>query len=312
VTKDTLLVLGASGLAGYKTMLLSESRFETFGTYNLRIPYDNSLIKLDISKHDDLRKLLMEIRPDIVVNTVALHNVDYCETHEEEAFNINSKAVAALTDLCNNLGSRLIHISTDFVFDGNTGNYSEYDPPNPQSVYAKSKLQGELEAKRASSHSILRTSVIYGWTPLESEITKSSSGKPINFALWALSKMKKGEILKIVDDQFTSPTLADVLAAVIMRLGSTEKNDVYHVSGTSCISRYEFTKKVANVMGYSDNLVQPVTSRYLVQAAKRPTNSCLNCKKLQKDLNFDLMKLDQSLAIMRSQIEVESPSLLGN
>ena len=70
-------------------------------------------------------------------------------THEEEAFNINSKAVAALTDLCNNLGSRLIHISTDFVFDGNIGNYSEYDPPNPQSVYAKSKLQGELEARRA-------------------------------------------------------------------------------------------------------------------------------------------------------------------
>jgi dTDP-4-dehydrorhamnose reductase len=312
LAKDTLLVLGASGLAGYKIMQLSGSRFETYGTYNLRIPYDKSLIKLDISKQDDLKKLFTEIRPDIVVNTIALHNVDYCETHEEEAFKINSKAVAQVTGLCNNLGSRLIHISTDFVFDGNLGNYSENDRPNPQSVYAKSKLQGELEAKRASSYSILRTSVIYGWTPLESELTKSSSGKPVNFAIWALSKMKKGETLKVVEDQFTSPTLADVLAAVIMRLASTEKNDVYHASGTSCINRYEFTKKIANVMGYSDSLILPVTSRSLVQAAKRPTNSCLNCKKLQKDLNFNLMKLEQSLAVMRSQLEVDSPSLLGN
>jgi dTDP-4-dehydrorhamnose reductase len=312
MAKGTLLVLGASGLTGYKTMQLSGSRFETYGTYNLRIPYDESLFRLDVSKQDDLKKLFTEIKPDIVVNTIALHNVDYCETHEEEAFKINSKAVSGLTNLCNNLGSRLIHISTDFVFDGNIGNYSENDRPNPQNVYAKSKLQGELEAKKASSYSILRTSVIYGWTPLETELSKSSSGKPVNFAIWALSKIKKGETLKVVEDQFTSPTLADVLAAVIMRLASTEKNDVFHVSGTSCINRYEFTKKIAKVMGYSDSLILPVTSKSLVQAAKRPVNSCLNCEKLQKDLNFNLMTLDQSLAIMRSQFEVESPSLLGN
>jgi dTDP-4-dehydrorhamnose reductase len=304
--------LGASGLTGYKTVQSARSRFETHGTYNLRLPFDKSLIKLDITRQDDLKKLFLDIRPDIVVNTTALHNVDYCESHRDEAYNINSKAVTALTSLCNLLGSRLIHISTDFVFDGNTGNYSERSLPNPQSVYAKSKLQGELEAKKASSYLVLRTSVIYGWTPLENEVTKSSSGKPINFALWALSKMNKGETLKIVRDQFTSPTLADTLAAVIMRLASREKNDVYHVSGTSCISRYEFTKKIANIMGYSPNLIKPIGRRSFVQVAQRPVNSCLNCKKLQKELNFKLMDVDQSLAIMRSQIEIESPCLLGN
>lgn len=293
-------------------MQSARSRFETYGTYNLRLPFDKSLIKLDITRPDDLKKLFLEIRPDIVVNTIALHNVDYCESHRDEAYNINSKAVAALTSLCNILGSRLIHISTDFVFDGNTGNYSERSLPNPQSVYAKSKLQGELEAKKASSYLVLRTSVIYGWTPLENEVTKSSSGKPINFALWALSRMNKGETLKVVRDQFTSPTLADTLAAVIMRLASREKNDVYHVSGTSCISRYEFTKKIANIMGYSPDLIKPIGRRSFVQVAQRPVNSCLNCNKLQKDLNFKLMDVDQSLAIMRSQIEIESPCLLGN
>ena len=124
--------------------------------------------------------------------------------------------------------------------------------------------------------------------------------------------MKRAEELKIVNDQYASPTLADTLAAVALRVAETEKNALYHVSGTSCISRYNFTKKIACAMGYSDNLVKPVESRSFVQAAKRPTNSCLNCEKLQKELNYNLPDVDQSLAIMRSQMEMESPSLLGN
>jgi dTDP-4-dehydrorhamnose reductase len=315
----SLLVLGASGLTGYKLMLLSKKRFETYGTYNLRSWPDNdnnnnkkSLLKLDIIKEDDLKKVFREIKPDIVINTTALHNVDYCEYHQEETFNINTKAVGMIADLCNNLGSRLIHISTDFVFDGKKGNYSESDNPNPLNVYAKSKLEGELQAKRSASYSILRPSVVFGWTPLETQGLTSSSGKPMNFALWALSKMNKGEELKIVNDQFTSPTLADVLAAVALRVATKEKNELYHVSGTSCISRYEFVIKVARIMGYLSDYIKPIESKSFVQAATRPMNSCLNCEKVQKELDYELPNIDQSLAIMRSQIEIESPSLLGN
>ena len=318
---ESLLVLGASGLTGYKLMLLSKKRFETYGTYNLRSWPDNnndennnkkSLLKLDVIKEDDLKKVFREIKPDIVINTTALHNVDYCEYHQEETFNINTKAVGMIADLCNNLGSRLIHISTDFIFDGKKGNYSESDSPNPLNIYAKSKLEGELQAKRSASYSILRPSVVYGWTPLETQGLTSSSGKPMNFALWALSKMKKGEELKIVNDQFTSPTLADVLAAVALRVATTEENELYHVSGTSCISRYEFISKVARIMGHIADYIKPIESKSFDQVAKRPMNSCLNCEKVQKELNYELPNIDQSLAIMRSQIEIESPSLLGN
>jgi dTDP-4-dehydrorhamnose reductase len=308
-----LLILGANGLTGYKSMLLAKKRFEAYGTYNLRHSQDASLIRLDITKEDDLKKVFRDIKPDVVLNTTALHNVDYCESHNEEAFNVNTKVVGLISDMCNNLGCRLIHISTDYVFDGKKNiSYIESDDPNPLSVYARSKLEGEKQARKSSSYSILRPSVVYGWTPLETHGSTSSSGKPMNFALWALSKMKSAEELKIVNDQYTSPTLADILAAVALRFAEIEKNGLYHVSGTSCISRYNFTKKIAYAMGYSDSLIKPVESRSFAQAAQRPTNSCLNCEKLQSELNYNLPDVDQSLAIMRSQIEMESPSLLGN
>lgn len=312
--RRTLLVFGASGLTGYKLMQVANNRFETYGSYNMRIKSssDKSLVKLDATKEDQLKKMFREIKPDIVINTIALHNVDYCESHPEESFNINTKVVGRIADLCNNHGSRLIHISTDFVFDGVKGNYSELDNPNPLSVYAKSKLEGEVEARRCGSYSILRPSVVYGWTPLETQASTSSSGKPMNFALWAISKMNKGEDLKVVNDQFTSPTLADILAAVAIRAALADRNDLYHVSGESCLSRYDFTRKIGIAMGYSTDTIKAVSSDSFVQAAPRPINSCLNCEKIQKELSYNLPDIGQSLAIMRSQIEKEAPQLLGN
>jgi dTDP-4-dehydrorhamnose reductase len=312
---STLLILGASGLTGYKLMKLAGEKFEVYGTYNMRTSYNKSLIKLDIKKEDNLRNVIKEVKPDIVLNTTALHNVDYCESHEQEAYDINAKAVGIIADLCNNVGSRLIHFSTDFVFDGSKqGKYFESDKPNPLSVYAKSKLAGEFQAKRCGSYSILRPSVIFGWTPLEVQGSTSSSGKPMNFALWVLSKLNKGEEIRVVDDQFTSPTLADMLAEVALKVAITDKNELYHVSGTSCLSRYEFTKKISDFMGYSHNgiPINPVDSNSFVQLAKRPMNSCLNCEKLQNELKCDLLDLNRSMAIMHSQVEVESPSLLGH
>lgn len=310
-----MLILGASGLTGYKLMKITKDKFHAYGTYNMRGLSNKTLIKLDITKEDDLKKVFMEIRPDIVFNTTALHNVDYCESHEQEAYNINTKAVGIIADLCNKLGSRLTHISTDFVFDGNkTGSYFESDTPNPLSVYGKSKLAGEWQAKRCTSYSILRPSVVYGWTPLEVQGSVSSSGKPMNFALWVLSKLNRGEEIKIVNDQFTSPTLADVLAEVALKVATEEGNELYHVSGTACLSRYEFTKKISKVMGYSandNNSIIPVESNAFIQMAKRPMNSCLNCEKIENELGYKLPDINRSLTTMRSQIEVESPSLLG-
>ncbi len=310
--RRVLLILGASGLTGFKIMQQAEKTHETHGTYNMRHSLNYPLRRLDITKQDAVKILFEEIRPDIVVNTVALHNVDYCESHMEDAFKTNAEAVGIIANLCNHFGSKLIHISTDYVFDGKKGHYSEDDIPNPQSTYAKSKLEGESKAAICSSYIIIRTSVIYGWSPLEREDLSSSSGKPINFALWALLKMKNGEILKVVDDQFTSPTLADVLADIIIRVAASEDRKLYHVSGTNCMSRYEFARRIANITGHSLERIQAIDTNSIRQLAKRPKNSCLNCNRVQEELQFKLPDLDQSLETFRSQLELESPSLLAN
>lgn len=310
--KKTLLILGASGLTGYKTLQISKRKFETFGTYNLRAAPDKSLFEVDVSNEDSLRKAILNIKPDVVLNTTALHNVDYCETHPDDAFQINKKSVGIMASLCNIVGARFVHISTDFVFGGEKRNYTERDIPNPLSVYAKSKLEGEIEAKRCTSYSVLRTSVVYGWNPLETQHSPSSSGKSVNFALWVLSNLSKKEKIEIVYDQYSSPTLADMLAAVAVRIARTEKNELYHVSGTSELSRFDFTRRLAMMFGYCTDLVKPIRSISFKQVAKRPFNSSLNCTKVQKDLNYRLLNVDESLAVMRSQIEIESPSLLAS
>jgi dTDP-4-dehydrorhamnose reductase len=307
----TMLILGASGLTGYKAMELARQKFQTFGTYNLRHPPDQTLMKLDISKPESLKNIINQIKPDIVINTIALHNVDYCEVHPEQAYQVNSKAVQVLAESCNHIGARLIHISTDFVFDGYKGNYSETDSPKPLNIYAKSKLEGDFHATTCSSFAIVRPSVVYGYTPLEIDGSNSSSGKPINFALWALKRLHNNEPLQIVNDQFASPTLADTLAAVMIRLASKAKNDLYHVSGTNVLSRYDFTVKIANIMGYASETIKPIESELFNQIAKRPRDSSLNCAKVQTGLNYKLPNVDESLAVMRSQIELESPGLLG-
>src|SRR2546427_680126 len=104
-------------------MQIAKHRFETFGTYNIRSSYDKSLIKLDLADPESVQKTILDLMPDVIINTTALHNVDYCETHPVEAFNINSKAVGLLSEICNKIGARLVHFSTDFVFDGEKGDY---------------------------------------------------------------------------------------------------------------------------------------------------------------------------------------------
>lgn len=133
----------------------------------------------------------------------------------------------------------------------------------------------------------------------------------MNFALWVLTKLNKGEPMKIVTDQFASATLADSLAESIIKMAETNKSGLYHVSGLSCESRYDFTIKLAEKFGYNTSLISPIVSTSLSQKAKRPSYSCLNCKKVIKEFGLHLLTTYESLDIMKSQVEKEAPHLLG-
>jgi dTDP-4-dehydrorhamnose reductase len=157
---------------------------------------------------------------------------------------------------------------------------------------------------------IIRPSVVYGWTPLELAGTTSSSGKPMNFAMWLLTKLNKNESLKIVTDQFASATLADSLATSILKIVESKKSGLYHVAGLSCENRYEFATKLANKFGYDTALISETTSSSFIQKAQRPKYSCLDCQKAIKEFDLQLFTTDKSLDIMKSQVEEEAPNLL--
>ena len=308
-----ILIFGISGLTGYKIAKIATSKYEVYGTYNKRSSEikNCNIINVALTEQDAIEKLFSQIKPDLVINTTALHNVDYCEGNQKEASTINTEAINMLRKNSEKMGSKLLHISTDYVFDGtNRSPYSEIDNPAPICFYGKSKLDGEKYLLN-SNHVVIRPSVVYGWTPLELAGIASSSGKPMNFALWALTKLNKKEPLKIVTDQFASATLADSLAESILKIAETNHSGLYHVSGLSCESRYDFTVKLAEKFGYDTSLVSPTTSTSFVQKAKRPNYSCLDCQKAIKEFGLRLLTTDQSLDLMKSQVEKEAPYLLG-
>jgi len=310
---EKILIIGVSGLTGYKIAKAANLKYDVYGTYNDRqVKLPNCIInKLDLTNQTELKKLFSDVKPDIVINTTALHNVDYCEENSEQAILVNTKAVSYLYESVERYGAKLVHISTDYVFDGKkTIPYTEKDLPNPVSIYANSKLQGEKFLQN-SDHIILRPSVIYGWTPLELAGSVSSSGKPMNFALWLLTKLNKNESLKIVTDQYASATLADSLAESVLKIAEADGSGLYHVAGLSCESRYEFSQKLAKEFGYDTNLIQPTDSSQFKQKAKRPSYSCLDCTKAIKEFDLNLLTTENSLKIMKEQVEKEAPHLLS-
>jgi len=301
-----LLVIGGSGLLGYKVAKMASNEHETFLTYNYRsIQVEGcTALKLDKCDRKAVFELLEKIKPDVVIDTAALHNVDYCETHPEEAWKVNVEGTRNVAEACKKVGAKVIFISTDYVFDGTKGYYTEEDTPNPLSYYAKTKLEAEKTIQSLDvNYIIARPSVIYGWNPNEVSGLKSSSGKSVNFVVWALQKLEKGEEIKAVTDQYSSPTLADNLAEALLIMASSEKQGIYHTAGKDCVNRYEFTLKIAEVFGLDKSLIKPVTSEIFKQIAKRPKKCCLDVSKAEKDFGIRFLTVEEGLKLMKNQKE---------
>jgi len=302
---EKLLVIGDTGLVGSKlASMASSAGFEAYGTHNARgspLPHSTGL---DITDRNATMRLVETLRPLAIVNTAALHNVDYCETHREEAEKVNVEGTRNLAEAAAKNNCRLVHLSTDYVFDGLSGNYTEEDDPHPLHYYAQTKLDSERVASESPSYAIARPSVIFGWNPLEATGVPSSSGKTINFAMFVLDKLKNNQTVKAVRDQFSSPTFADNLAEALLKLAKLHANGIFHTAGRSCMSRYEFAVKLAERFGYASNLVQPVLTSDFKQLAQRPRNSCLRVEKAERTLGMRFLTAEEGISEMRNQIAV--------
>jgi len=301
-----LLIIGGSGLLGYKTTKSAVEKHETLFTYNFRpAKIENTkAIKLDVSDRTATLNTIKHVKPDVVIDTAALHNVDYCETHREEAWKVNVEGTRNVANACKQVNAKIIFISTDYVFDGKKGCYSEDDAANPSNYYAETKLEAENIVKNSGvPYIVARTSVIYGWNPSEIAGLKSSSGKSMNFVIWVLKKLRNKEKIRIVTDQYSSPTLADNLAEVLLVMASSNKQGIYHTAGKSCINRYDFALRIAETFGLDKNLIEPVTSDVFKQIAKRPKRCCLDVSKAEKTFGVKFLNVEEGLSLMKSQEE---------
>jgi len=308
--KKKILVIGGTSLLGYK-LLSNTSDFELYASYNKNLINLKNVetLKIDITNKKNCEKIL-NLKPDIIINTAAITNVDYCEKFERNAFDVNVTGTKNIAKIAEKLGSKLIHISTDAVFSGSKKFYVEEDKPNPISVYGKTKLESEKIISKVNDSIILRPSVLFGWIPFEYIKTKDESRKTMNFGLWVIDQLYKNNKMSIVNDQINTPTLADNLAENIMEIIKKDLTGIFHLSGLSCISRLDFSKKIAKTFEYSDNLISSISSEKLKQIAPRTLELCLNCDKIVQN-GVNLLNIDQSIKKMYNQIKLEKPEIIG-
>ena len=294
--KERLLVIGATGLLGSKVLEKARDRYAVSGAYNPDADGVSTwkLEAVDIGSKEDVDKLFEKTKPDIVILTAAMTNVDACEKNKTMANRINASAPGLVARACKKASARMVHVSTDYVFDGNkTRRYLETDMPRPISIYGTSKLAGERSVMSTlSDAAVVRPAVLYGWNPI---------AEKMNFVTWVLKKLRDGEPVKLFDDQIVSPTLADDLAEVLLAIGDKQTSGVWHASGPDCLDRPACGRMIAEVFGLNTDLVVPTPSSSISLPARRPKYSCLDITKVEKLLGRKTVSFREGLTIMKMQ-----------
>jgi len=290
-----LLITGASGLLGSKLAELAVSLgYEVYSCYLTHKPKHGIAVKADVQDKTSLAKAFEEAKPEAVVHTAALTDVDKCELDKSLAYSVNVLGTRNVAELSREYGSFLVYISTDYVFKGDRGMYSESDSPEPINYYGLTKLEGEKAVSHIlNEYCIARSSVIYGSEP--------ASGKA-NFALWILERLRRGEQVSVVVDQWNSPTLNSNLAEMIIEAVDRRLTGIYHMAGASRVSRYEFAKALAETFKLDGRLIKQTTMNSLKWTAKRPKDSSLNVSKALKTLRRKPLELTEALDRLKVEL----------
>ncbi len=293
-----VLIIGANGLVGQKLtdIFSNDRRFDLLISARQSEAYNKAAsfgyVQLDAANLAAVKELVWNFSPEVIINAAAYTDVDGCEREKELSWKANVTAVENLITASRLVGARVVHISTDYVFDGKAGPYDETATPNPLSYYGKEKLASE-NAVRASGENwaIVRTMVVYGVAP---KVKK-------NFAIWLAQELKRGNKVNIVCDQFGNATLADDLARGIYELVRQNKRGLYHIAGSDILSRFEFAQKLADEFGFDKSLIHPIKTAELNQLAVRPLQSGLITLKAQAELGITFLSSDESLKKFKEQ-----------
>lgn len=299
-----ILITGSNGLLGQKLVyaLIKRNDVQVIATSvgaNRLIKQEGYVYEsFDITDKATVEKVFSKYKPDVVINTAAMTNVDACETRRDECWALNVTAVQHMVDTISSVSptTHLIHLSTDFIFDGEKGSeYVETDKPNPTSYYALSKAEAEKVIEKSKiKWAIARTIIVFG-------IVDSMSRS--NIVLWAKDALTKGQKINVVDDQFRSPTLAEDLADGCILIADKGATGIYNLAGPQTFSILDLVYQVADFWKLDKSLITPSKSNTLNQAAKRPPRTGLNIDKARKELGYQPHSFMEGLAILDKQLK---------
>ena len=293
MVKLKFLVTGSAGLIGRQVVKDLSETHEVFSCYNKSKPEHGNIIKMDLLNHEMISNVMSEKKPDVVIHLGAMTAVDLCDAQQDNALKINSQATEILAKECSKINSFMVYVSTDYVFDGNTGMYEENDTANPLGFYGKSKLLGEKSIQNFSSNwCIARTSTPFGLHP-----TKKS------FPIWVIENLQKQKQIDVLTDQFTSPTYVPSLSRMLIEISERHLTGIIHVAGASKISRYEMASLVSDKLGLDGKLLREISINDIKWEAQRPKDSSLNVSKAIFTLNQKPQKIDHDVNLFIDEIK---------
>lgn len=299
LVKNRILITGSNGMLGQRAVEFY-SKNNKYEILCLSVE-DKSVIKgvdylsCDLSDKENIKKAVYDFCPDSIINTAAYTNVDMSETERELAWKINVKGVEYLAEAARVIDAHLVHISTDYIFDGKNGPYNESAKPNPVGYYGRTKLASENTLKISGiNYTVLRTNVLYG-------IAKKS--RP-DFVKWVVNKLRNNEQIRIVTDQINNPTFIDDLVQAINQVIEFRKFGIYNIGGPEFLSRFDFTLRIAEYFKLDQSLILPIKTIELNQPARRPLKSGLLTIKAQSELGFKPCSIEESFAIMKKELNL--------
>lgn len=297
-----VLITGSNGLLGQKLIRLlnSETRYKLLATSHSsnKLPQELSSVEyafLDITQKDKLHALVSEKKPDVIVHTAALTDVDKCEVNKEQAWEINVEGTRNLIEASQINNSYLLHLSTDFIFDGESGPYKEGSEPNPINYYGQTKLAAEELLQNSNiRYGIARTVLVYGYVH---DLNRS------NIILWVRKNLEKGIEIPVVEDQFRTPTLAEDLAMGCYLMIKGQHEGVFNISGQELLTPYDMALQTADFFKLDKKYIRKVNASIFKQVAQRPLRTGFDISKAISVLGFKPHSFSEGISIMASQLE---------
>lgn len=299
-----ILVTGSNGLLGQKLieLLVKTPNVKAIATARgeNRLPFKDGyeFYSMDITKPEEIEDVIAKTRPDAIIHGAAMTNVDQCEFEKDNCWAQNVKAVEDIVKVCAKYDIFLCHVSTDFIFDGAAGPYSEDGEANPLSFYGWSKLAAEFAVKNSSIRwAIARTVLVYG---IAYDMSRS------NIILWVKKSLEEGKNIKVVTDQWRTPTLAEDLAMGTFLIADKEAQGIFNISGKDLLTPYEMAIMTADYFNLDKSLIAQADSSTFSQPAKRPAKTGFILDKANKILGYQPHSFEEGIAILANQINYKN------